>query len=87
MWSIFDIYCLVEASPGSNHTGYYIFSFDFVYVGNHHGKGFLNFCAQDMSSFSDFFAQKFSFPSYNLAFSYNMKTGCGCETVSNPRLC
>jgi hypothetical protein len=37
MWSIFDIYCLVEASPGSNHTGYYIFSFDFVYVGNHHG--------------------------------------------------
>jgi hypothetical protein len=38
MWSIFDIYCLVEASPGSNHTGYYIFSFDFVYVGNHHGS-------------------------------------------------
>lgn len=41
MWSIFDIYCLVEASPGSNHTGYYIFSFDFVYVGNHHVRNLL----------------------------------------------
>ncbi|XP_023323631.1 uncharacterized protein LOC111697753 [Eurytemora carolleeae] len=41
MWSIFDIYCLVEASPGSNHTGYYIFSFEFVYVGNHHVRNIL----------------------------------------------
>ena len=32
--SAFDIYCLHEATPGSSHTGYYIFSFDFVYVGN-----------------------------------------------------
>jgi len=36
MWSAFEVYTLVEASPGSNHSGYYIFSFDFVYVGNHH---------------------------------------------------
>lgn len=40
-WSVFDIYCMVEASPGSNHTGYYIFSFQFVYVGNHHVKNLL----------------------------------------------
>jgi len=32
--SAFDIYCLHEATPGSSHTGYYIISFDFVYVGN-----------------------------------------------------
>ena len=40
IWTIFtsgfDIYCLHEASPGSTHTGYYIISFDFVYVGNGH---------------------------------------------------
>lgn len=41
VWSIFDIYCLAEAVPGSNHTGYYIFSFDFVYVGNHHVRNVL----------------------------------------------
>jgi len=34
--STFDIYCLHEAKPGSSHTGFYIFSFDFVYVGNPH---------------------------------------------------
>ena len=34
----FNLYCLHEAAPGSNHTGYYIFSFDFVYVGNYHGE-------------------------------------------------
>ena len=42
IWTIFtsgfDIYCLHEAAPGSEHTGYYIISFDFVYVGNAHGK-------------------------------------------------
>lgn len=32
--SAFDIYCLHEAMPGSEHTGYYIIAFDFVYVGN-----------------------------------------------------
>lgn len=32
--SAFDIYCLHEATPGSEHTGYYIIAFDFVYVGN-----------------------------------------------------
>merc|ERR1712008_334832 len=34
--STFDVYCLHEAKPGSSHTGFYIFSFDFVYVGNPH---------------------------------------------------
>ena len=34
----FNLYCLHEAAPGSNHTGYYIFSFDFVFVGNTHGE-------------------------------------------------
>ena len=34
----FNLYCLHEAAPGSSHTGYYIFSFDFVFVGNAHGK-------------------------------------------------
>ncbi len=42
MWTIatsgFDLYCLHEAAPGSEHTGYYIISFDFVYVGNPHGR-------------------------------------------------
>ena len=42
IWTIFtsgfDIYCLHEATPGSSHTGYYIISFDFVYVGNWDGK-------------------------------------------------
>ena len=38
MTSAFDIYCLHEATPGSEHTGYYIIAFDFVYVGNWDGK-------------------------------------------------
>jgi hypothetical protein len=42
IWTIFtsgfDLYCLHEANPGSSHTGYYIISFDFVYVGNYDGK-------------------------------------------------
>lgn len=45
IWTIFtsgfDIYCLHEAKPGSSHTGYYIISFDFVYVGNPHIRGLL----------------------------------------------
>ena len=42
MWTLgtsgFNLYCLHEAAPGSEHTGYYIISFDFVYVGNPHGE-------------------------------------------------
>ncbi|KAF7994041.1 hypothetical protein HCN44_011310 [Aphidius gifuensis] len=34
--SIFDIYCLYLAVPGSTHYGYYIFSYEFVYQGNRH---------------------------------------------------
>lgn len=34
----FDIYCLAMAAPGSTHYGYYIISYEFVYVGNTHGK-------------------------------------------------
>jgi len=45
IWSgltaVFDIYVLEEAKPGSSHTGYYLFSFDFVYVGNHHVRNLL----------------------------------------------
>jgi len=39
--SVLDVYFLVEATPGTNHTGYYIFSFDFVYVGNPHVRNLL----------------------------------------------
>jgi len=28
------------AAPGSTHYGYYIISYEFVYVGNKHGKVF-----------------------------------------------
>ena len=42
MTSAFDIYCLHEAMPGSEHTGYYIIAFDFVYVGNWDGKKIKN---------------------------------------------
>ena len=37
----FEMYLLEEASPGSSHTGFYLFSFDFVYVGNHHVRNIL----------------------------------------------
>ena len=39
--SVFDIYCLEEARPGSVHTGYYWMSYEFVYVGNHHVRNIL----------------------------------------------
>jgi len=39
--AMFDIYCLSQAAPGSTHYGYYIISFEFVYVGNVHGKASL----------------------------------------------
>ncbi|CAL4085168.1 unnamed protein product, partial [Meganyctiphanes norvegica] len=32
----FDIYCLYLAMPGSEHYGYYYFSYDFVYTGDPH---------------------------------------------------
>ncbi|KAL4711218.1 hypothetical protein ACJJTC_019059 [Scirpophaga incertulas] len=32
--SIFDLYCLGMATPGSVHYGYYVISFQFVYVGS-----------------------------------------------------
>ncbi|XP_045538486.1 uncharacterized protein LOC106721255 [Papilio machaon] len=32
--SIFDLYCLGMAAPGAVHYGYYVFSFQFVYVGS-----------------------------------------------------
>merc|ERR1719445_987686 len=38
---IFEMYILEEAKPGTSHTGYYLFSFDFVYVGNHHVRNLL----------------------------------------------
>lgn len=39
----FDIYCLAMAAPGSTHYGYYIISYEFVYVGNVHGETFMQF--------------------------------------------
>lgn len=39
--SIFDLYCLSMAAPGSTHYGYYFISYEFVYVGNRHGNFFL----------------------------------------------
>lgn len=35
---LFDIYALALAAPGSSHYGFYLFSYDFVYSGNPHGK-------------------------------------------------
>ena len=37
----FDAYCLEQAAPGATHTGVYLFSYDFVYVGNHHIRNLL----------------------------------------------
>uniref|UniRef100_A0A336LQI4 CSON001065 protein n=1 Tax=Culicoides sonorensis TaxID=179676 RepID=A0A336LQI4_CULSO len=34
--AVFDLYCLAMAAPGSTHYGYYIISYEFVYVGNVH---------------------------------------------------
>ncbi|XP_034485794.1 uncharacterized protein LOC117790448 [Drosophila innubila] len=39
--TIFDIYCYSMAAPGSTHYGYYIISYEFVYVGNKHVRNML----------------------------------------------
>ena len=39
--AVFDAYCLDQAVPGASHTGVYLFSFDFVYVGNHNVRNLL----------------------------------------------
>ncbi|KAK6633888.1 hypothetical protein RUM44_004495 [Polyplax serrata] len=39
--AIFDLYCYSMAVPGSIHYGYYLFSFDFVYVGSKHVRNAL----------------------------------------------
>lgn len=36
--AIFDVYCLAMAAPGSTHYGYFLISYEFVYVGNKHGN-------------------------------------------------
>lgn len=36
--AVFDIYCLIEAAPGSKHFRSFGISFMFVYSGNQHGK-------------------------------------------------
>ncbi|XP_070497423.1 uncharacterized protein pasi2 [Chironomus tepperi] len=38
---IFDLYCYSMAAPGSTHYGYYIISYEFVYVGNTHVRNIL----------------------------------------------
>nr|XP_022907203.1 uncharacterized protein LOC111418773 [Onthophagus taurus]XP_022907205.1 uncharacterized protein LOC111418775 isoform X2 [Onthophagus taurus]XP_022911176.1 uncharacterized protein LOC111422205 [Onthophagus taurus] len=42
---IFDIYCYAMAAPGSTHYGYYLISYEFVYVGNRHVRNALNMFA------------------------------------------
>ncbi|XP_063705474.1 uncharacterized protein LOC134834666 [Culicoides brevitarsis] len=39
--AVFDLYCLAMASPGSTHRGYYLISYEFVYVGNVHVRNTL----------------------------------------------
>ncbi|KAM7291729.1 hypothetical protein ISCGN_028300 [Ixodes scapularis] len=39
--TVFDVYCLAEASPGSMHYRYFGFSFLFVYSGNQHVRNLL----------------------------------------------
>lgn len=39
--AVFDLYCLAMAAPGSTHYGYYIISYEFVYVGNVHVRNTL----------------------------------------------
>ena len=36
--AVFDIYCLIEAAPGSKHFRSFGISFMFVYSGNQHGE-------------------------------------------------
>lgn len=36
--SAFDTYCLAMARPGTTHYGYYVMSYQFVYVGSAWGK-------------------------------------------------
>jgi len=40
-FGIFDLYCYSMAAPGSTHYGYYIISYEFVYVGNSHVRNAL----------------------------------------------
>ncbi|KAF7283514.1 hypothetical protein GWI33_000350 [Rhynchophorus ferrugineus] len=37
----FDLYCYVMAAPGSTHYGYYVISYQFVYVGSRHVRNAL----------------------------------------------
>ncbi|XP_064214656.1 uncharacterized protein pasi2 isoform X2 [Tribolium castaneum] len=39
--SCFDLYCYSMAVPGSVHTGYYVISYQFIYVGNRHVRNTL----------------------------------------------
>lgn len=43
--AVFDLYCYAMAAPGSTHYGYYIISYEFVYVGNVHVRNTLVVCA------------------------------------------
>lgn len=39
--SFFDLYCYAMAAPGSTHYGYYVISYEFVYVGSRHVRNAL----------------------------------------------
>ncbi|CAH1129771.1 unnamed protein product [Ceutorhynchus assimilis] len=38
---LFDLYCYGMAAPGSTHYGYYVISYEFVYVGSRHVRNTL----------------------------------------------
>lgn len=48
--ALFDLYCLSMAAPGAVHYGYYFISYEFVYVGNRHGKSRIEFNRKKKSS-------------------------------------
>lgn len=52
--SIFDIYCLAMAAPGSTHYGYFLISYEFVYVGNRHGKLIASMLLTNLINFFNF---------------------------------
>ncbi|KAK4877915.1 hypothetical protein RN001_010421 [Aquatica leii] len=39
--SVFDVYCYSMAAPGSTHYGFYLISYEFVYVGSKHVRNAL----------------------------------------------
>lgn len=78
--AVFDLYCLAMAAPGSTHYGYYIISYEFVYVGNVHVRNtlivfalfsFVGACILFVTSLMLIIAlRKVSFCGLNVKFGY-----------------